>query len=306
MKSSAVGWTASGMTDRLQRFLFEHADVRGEVVQLDDAFAEVVRRTDHEPAVQKILGEGLAAVALLAATLKTPSALTLQLQSSGPLSLLLVQGGPQGGLRAMARTRGVVPDNADLNQQAGNGTLAITIEPDGGGERYQGVVDLSGGSLAAALEHYFRESEQLPTRVWLTAESARAAGMLIQRLPGDGHPVESDQDAWERAGHLAATVTGAELRELGPGEVIRRLFHEEDVRLFDPIPFRFRCRCSRDRVAAMLYSLGESEMRETLAEEGQVEVFCDFCNEPYRFDAVDIEALFTDPASRPPDSREQH
>jgi len=117
---------------------------------------------------------------------------------------------------------------------------------------------------------------------------------------------ESDQDAWERAGHLAATVTGAELRELGPGEVIRRLFHEEDVRLFDPIPFRFRCRCSRDRVAAMLYSLGESEMRETLAEEGQVEVFCDFCNEPYRFDAVDIEALFTDPVSRPPDSQQQH
>ena len=292
------------MSDRLQRFLFEHADVRGEVVQLDDAFTEIVRRTDHEPAVQRLIGEGLAAVALLSATLKHPSALTLQLQSAGPLSLLLVQAGTTGGLRAMARARGPVPEAADLAQQAGQGTLAITIEPEGAGERYQGVVDLSGGSLAAALEHYFLESEQLPTRVWLSAEAPRAAGMLIQRLPGrDG---EADADAWERAGHLAATVTDDELRELPPGEMIRRLFHEEDLRLFDPMPFRFRCRCSRERVAAMLRGLGEAEMRETLAEEGQVEVHCDFCNEPYRFDAVDIEALFTDPAARSPDSDEAH
>ncbi len=293
------------MSDRLHRFLFEHADVRGEVVQLDDAFTEIIRRTDHEPAVERLIGEGLAAVALLAATLKYPCALTLQLQARGPLTLLLVQAASDGSLRAMAHAREPVPGDATLDAQASDGTLAITIEPESGGERYQGIVDLAGGSLSAALEHYFRESEQLLTRVWLSAREEHAAGMLIQRLPAS-EAAGGDADAWSRAEQLAATITGHELRELAPGEVIRRLFHEEDIRLFNPMPFRFRCRCSRERVAAMLQGLGEQEMRETLEEQGRVEVHCDFCNEPYRFDAVDIEALFTDPAVRSPDSGESH
>lgn len=294
------------MADKLERFIFEHADVRGEIVQLDQAYAEILLRTEYAPAVQRLVGQGLAAVALLAATLKYPSSLTLQVQSQGPLSLLLVQAGSDGALRAMARSRAELPESADLAEQAQNGTLAITIDPEQGGERYQGVVDLAGGSLAAALEHYFRESEQLPTHVWLSASAHQAAGMLIQRLPGDDSAINpGDDDAWERAGHLAATVTGEELRELEPTEVMRRLFHEEDIRVFDPMPFWFRCRCSRNRVGAMLQGLGEQEMRETLAEQGQVEVHCDFCNEPYRFDAVDIEALFTDPAAQPPSQSER-
>ena len=293
------------MGDRLHRFVFEHADVRGEVVQLDEAFAEITRRADHGPAVEALIGEGLAAVALLAATLKHPCALTLQLQARGPLTLLLVQAASDGSLRAMAHAADTVPDDAPLDAQASGGTLAITIEPESGGERYQGVVDLAGGSLAAALERYFRESEQLLTRVWLSARGGHAAGMLIQRLPARRGQTP-DADAWARAEQLAATITMSELHALGPGEVIRRLFHEEDIRLFDPVAFRFRCRCSRPRVAAMLQGLGEQEMRETLAEQGQVEVHCDFCNEPYRFDAVDIEALFTDPAARSPQSDESH
>lgn len=293
------------MTDRLHRFLFENADVRGEVVQLDEAYAQITRRTDHDPAVERLIGEGLAAVALLAATLKYPCHLTLQLQAGGPLRLLLVQAASDGSLRAMAQAPESVPEDVPLEQQAASGTLAITIDPDTDGERYQGVVDLHGGSLGAALEHYFRESEQLATRVWLSAREGHAAGMLIQRLPASD-AASGDADAWARADQLAATITGPELRELAPGEVIRRLFHEEDIRLFDPMPFRFRCRCSRERVAAMLQGLGEREMRDTIEAEGQVEVRCDFCNEPYRFDAVDVEALFTDPAHRSPDSRQSH
>jgi len=293
------------MTDRLHRFLFENADVRGEVVQLDESFAAITRRTEHEPAVDRLIGEGLAAVALLAATLKSPCDLTLQLQANGPLRLLLVQASSDGSLRAMARTGDRVPADVPLDEQAVQGTLAITIDPEKDGERYQGVVDLRGGSLGGALEHYFSESEQLPTRVWLSAREGHAAGMLIQRLPASD-AAAGDADAWARADQLAATITGPELRELAPGEVIRRLFHEEDIRLFDPMPFRFRCRCSRERVAAMLEGLGEAEMRETLKAEGRVEVHCDFCNEPYRFDAVDVEAMFTDPASRSPDSRQSH
>jgi len=291
------------MPDRLHRFLFEHADVRGEVVQLDDAFREVVGRTRHPEPVQRLIGEGLAAAALLAATLKFRGSLSLQLQSPGPLSLLLVQAGSEGGLRAMARASASVPADVPLGEQAPGGTLAITIDPEDAGERYQGIVDLGEESLAAALERYFRESEQLATRVWLSAAGGRAAGMLLQRLPGEEG---DDDDAWNRAGHLAGTVTPAELRELEPGELIRRLFHEEDIRLLDPMPFRFRCRCSRKRVAAMLHGMGAAEMRDIIAEQGQVEVHCDFCNEPYRFDAVDIEDLFADPATRAPDSPARH
>lgn len=292
--------------DQLQRFLFERADVRGELVQLEQAFAETVARHDYEPAVEALIGEGLAAVALLAATLKYPCSLNLQLQSAGPLSLLLVQGSTDGSLRAMARTRGPVSSDQTLDEQAPDGTLAILIEPHDGGERYQGVVDVRGGSLSAALEHYFRESEQLPTRVWLSAEAGQAAGMLIQRLPSEGGHAAPDEDAWNRAEHLASTVTGDELRTLLPAEILRRLFHEEDIRIFDPMTLRFACRCSRERVAAMLEGLGEAEMRETLAAEGLVEVHCDFCNAPYRFDAVDIEALFTDPVTRSPASNQSH
>ncbi len=292
--------------DLLQRFVFEHADVRGEVVRLEQAYAETVARHDYAPAVRALVGEGLAAVALLAATLKYPCSLNLQLQSSGPLSLLLVQGTTDGNLRAMARTREAVSTQATLDELAPAGTLAILIEPLAGGERYQGVVDLRGGSLSQALEHYFRESEQLPTRVWLSAGEQTAAGMLIQRLPNDGGHQIVDQDAWQRAEILAETVTDEELGRLSPREMIRRLFHEEDIRLFDPTALRFACRCSRARVAAMLEGLGEAEMRATLADEGIVEVHCDFCNAPYRFDAVDIEALFTDPAARSPESHESH
>lgn len=293
------------MTDRLHRFLFEHADVRGEVVQLDEAFTAITQRAEYGPAVDRLIGEGLAAVALLAATLKYPCDLTLQLQAGGPLRLLLVQAGSDGSLRAMAQTSATVPADAPLDAQAAGGTLAITIDPESDAERYQGVVDLAGGSLGAALEHYFRESEQLATRVWLSAREGHAAGMLIQRLPASD-AAGGDADAWARADQLAATITGPELRELAPGEVIRRLFHEEDIRIFDPMPFRFRCRCSRERVAAMLQGLGEQEMRDTLEAEGLVEVRCDFCNEPYRFDAVDVEAMFTEPANRSPDSGQSH
>ncbi len=292
--------------DLLQRFLFEHADVRGEVVRLEQTFADTVARHDYAAPIRALVGEGLAAVALLAATLKYPCSLHLQLQSSGPLSLLLVQGTTDGNLRAMARTRESVAAQATLDELAPQGTLAILIEPLAGGERYQGVVDLRGGSLSSALEHYFRESEQLPTRVWLSASAEEAAGMLVQRLPGEGGHQATDQDAWQRAEMLAETVTSEELRNLSPREMIRRLFHEEDIRLFDPTALRFSCRCSRERVAAMLEGLGEAEMRATLADEGIVEVHCDFCNAPYRFDAVDIEALFTDPAVRSPESHKSH
>ncbi|WP_440996194.1 Hsp33 family molecular chaperone HslO [Arhodomonas sp. SL1] len=289
------------MSDRLYRFLFDGADVRGELVQLDATFRELTRRGDYPPVVARLLGEGMAAAALLTATLKFSGRLVMQIQANGPLTVLVVQASSDGGLRAMARYNAEVPD-APLDQQAREGALAITVEPEDDSHRYQGIVDLAPGSLAAALEKYFRESEQLDTRVWLSAVEGRAGGMLLQRIPGGS---DDDPDAWERSGHLAETLTARELLHLDVADILHRLFHEEDVRLFDPLPLRFQCRCSRENVGAMIAALGPAEVRDIVAEQGGVEVHCDFCNQRYYFDAVDAEQLLADPSAGPP-SATQH
>lgn len=289
-------------TDRLYRFLFDEADVRGEVVQLEEVYLRIVERAGYPPRLARLVGEALAATALLTATLKFRGSLALQLQARGPLRLLLVQAGSDGGLRAMARPREEIPD-ATLDEVASSGALAITIDPDDQVDRYQGIVDLGAGSLSGALERYFRDSEQLDTRVWLAADAGRAAGMLLQRLPGDA---PEDEDAWARAGHLAETLSRVELLHLPVPDILHRLYHDEVVRLFDPFPLRFRCRCSRERVAGLIRGLGAEEARDIVAEQGHIEVHCDFCQEPYRFDAVDVETLLHDAAERGPDSNRAH
>jgi len=280
--------------DHLYRFLFEDADVRGELVQLPNTYAELARRADYPAPVRDLLGRALAASALLTATIKFRGRLILQIQGGGPVTMLVVQAGSNGNLRATARWRGLVPRDGDVQALCGDGTLAITIEPEGR-ESYQGVVDLRAGSLAAVLEGYFLNSEQLPTRVYLAADSDRAAGMLLQELP----EADADEDAWPRLQHLADTLNDEELLGLGATEVLHRLFHDENLRLFDPTPFRFLCRCSRERVGNMLFSLGAEEVEATLEAQGQVEVTCDFCNAVYRFDAVDVGQLFAQGSVEP-------
>ena len=175
----------------------------------------------------------------------------------------------------------------------------ITIDPKKGRQTYQGIVDLEGGSVAAVLENYMQRSAQLDTRIWLASDSYAAAGMLLQKMP-DGP--EADTDAWNRAMHLGATVKPRELLDLPAREIIHRLFHEEDIRLFDSTPVHFGCTCSRERVANTLRMLGYDEVRSLLDETGHVEADCEFCNHHYVFDAVDTEQIFasddTGPASR--------
>jgi molecular chaperone Hsp33 len=293
--------------DRLYRFLFDGADVRGELVQLGELYRDVVGRAEHPEGLARLVGEGLAATSLLLATLKFSGSLTLQIQADGPLKLLVIQAGSDGSMRALARADGEdLPDLA-LDQQAPNGALAITIDADDQNNRYQGVVDLAAGSLAGAIEKYFRESEQLDTRVWLSADADVAAGLLLQRLPASERPSdEVDDDAWDRVGHLAATLTGDELRNVAPTSLLYRLFHEETVRLFDPFPLRFRCRCADGRIDNVINSMGADDARALLAEEGQIEVTCQFCSTVHRYDPVDVEAIFAAPADRHPPSDESH
>lgn len=287
--------------DHLYRFMFEHANVRGEIVQLDDTYHAVLERRDYPPVLRTLVGEALAAAALLTATLKFRGSLSLQAQGQAGLRLLLVQAGSDGGLRALARWEDDLPDKGDLATLCRDGHLAITIDPEDGRNRYQGIVGLEEGGLGAALDHYFEESEQLATRVWLAADGQRAAGLLIQRLPGE----DPDADAWNRAETLAETITERELLQLSVTTILQRLYHEEDLRLFDPTPYRFHCGCADGRIESMLQSLGRAEADSIVAEQGHIEVTCEFCGQVYRFDAVDVATLF-DATADAPDSSTRH
>ncbi len=215
------------------------------------------------------------------------------------MHLMLVECTSGLALRAVARFR-EPPDSRDLRVLSGNGTLTVTLESAGAANRYQGVVPLSGASMAECLRGYFESSEQLPTRLWLHARPDSASGLLLQRLPPAGPAPEDVEDAWRRVQFVADTVTGEELARLEDRELLRRLFAEDDVRMFEPAPAYFRCRCSRERVENMLRALGREEVDSVLAEFGQVEVRCEFCNRAYRLDAVDCAGLFTQPGSAPP------
>jgi len=275
--------------DSLQRFMFEHAAVRGEAVHLDATWQAVLERCDYPPVLRNLLGELMAAAALLAATLKFSGSLIMQIQGGGPVKLLVVECGADLTMRAMSHWQGDIPDGASLRELVGEGRFVITIDPKQGKQTYQGIVDLEGDSVAEVLEHYMRRSEQLDTRLWLAADESGAAGMLLQKMP-DGEDV--DADAWNRVIHLGATITRQELLDLSTRDIIRRLFHEEDIRLFDSTPVHFGCNCSRERVANTLRMLGQNDVRSLLAETGYIEADCEFCNRHYVFDAVDAEQIF--------------
>ena len=280
--------------DSLRRFLFEGLQVRGELVRLDEAWQRVLEYQDYPPAVRDLLGEALSAAVLLASTLKFEGMLTLQLQGDGPLHLLVAQCTNEGVVRGLAKWQGETPAG-DLGALTGDARLAITIERGQGKDRYQGIVPVAGASLAECLDNYFAGSVQLPTRLWLSADAKRSAGMLLQRLPESINTDQRDgDDDWERLQILAATLKSHELLELEHCELLQRLFHEDNVRLFEEQPIAFACSCSRARVANTLRMLGRDEIGQLIEERGGVEVRCEFCNRPYHFDAVDAEGIFVD------------
>ncbi len=282
-------------SDSLQRFLFEHAAIRGELVHLDATWRAALERHDYPPAVRGLLGELMAAAALLSATLKFKGSLTLQIQGSGPVGLAVVEATSERTLRGLAHWSGE-PEPMPFPALVGEGRFVITIDPREGGQRYQGIVSLEGDTVSAALENYLARSEQLDSRIWLAADTQHAAGMLLQRLP-DRH--DEDADTWNRATHLGATLTRDELLSLPAPEIIRRLYHEEDVRVFDRENMRFHCGCSRERVANVLRMLGYDEVQSILHERGKIDVDCEFCNHHYTFDRVDSEQLFAAESASP-------
>ncbi|AZQ12904.1 Hsp33 family molecular chaperone HslO [Shewanella khirikhana] len=273
--------------DTLYRYLFENADVRGELVQLADAYQSVVNAHSYPAVLRRFLGELMAATSLLTATLKFSGDIAVQVQGNGPVSLAVINGNNHQQLRGVARWDGELADDASLGDLFGQGYIVITLTPDEG-ERYQGVVALDKPTLAECIQDYFQQSEQLPTGIWLFADGERAAGIFLQVLPS-----EEDHNAeYEHLTTLTATIKQEELLQLPAEEVLHRLYHEEEVRLFDPVEVSFKCTCSRERSAAAIRSIEKAEILEILAEQGQIEMGCEYCNSQYRFDAIDIEALY--------------
>jgi molecular chaperone Hsp33 len=317
----------------LHKFLFEGLPVRGMLVRLTDSWQEILRRRQqaggYPAAVTELLGEMTAAATLMQANIKFNGALILQVQGDGPVKLAVAEVQPDLTLRATASVTGEVAADAPLSHMVNvnnQGRCAITLDPKDrkpGQQPYQGVVPLFGDrhekleKLSEVIEHYMLQSEQLDTRLVLAANDQVAAGLLIQRLPLQGEAnlsgagaVAKDEDQiglnedYNRIAILAASLKREELLTLDAETILRRLFWEEDVRRFEPQTGadgpRFACTCSRERVSNMLRSLGREEIESIIAEQGQVEVGCDFCGAQYRFDPVDAATVFLQPASQPP------
>ena len=313
----------------LTKFLFEGLPVRGVLVRLSESWQEVLRRREALGAfpveVRSLLGEMVAAGALMQANIKFNGALVLQLHGDGPVKLAVAEVQADQRFRATAKVVGDVPAGAQLEALVnvqGQGRCAITLDPQDrqpGQQPYQGVVSLHGDQreplqkLSDVLEHYMLQSEQLDTRLILAANDEVAAGLLIQRLPVEGAGNLSGQglrnedeiginEGFNRIAILAATLTSEELLSLSPDQILHRLFWEETVRKFEPEHPQFACTCSRERVQGMLRGLGREESDSLIAERGLVEVGCEFCGVQYRFDAVDVGELFTPPRDQPPSS----
>ncbi len=288
------------------RFLLPTAGVRGVVVQLQDTWQAIAQRAVYPQAIAELLGEAVAAAALFTGHAKVDGRLSVQLRGQGVLRTLFAECTAAGTLRGIAQLGdtdhdGMPPPSRDLRTLGRDALLAITIENPALGThepmRYQGLVEINAESLDEAFEGYFRQSEQLPTRLLLACDGQRAAGFMLQTLPGD----PGDQDGWTRANALFDTLDAAELLSLQPAEVVHRLFHEEAPELLGEQPLRFACSCSRERVGAMLVSLGLDEAEAAVtAGEGQAQVRCEFCGETYRFDRDQLKVLFRDDAAELP------
>ena len=281
--------------DVLSRFILPAAGVRGVRVHLDETWAQIrARGADLPAAVVELLGEASAAAALFTGHAKVDGRLSVQLRGDGPLRTLFAECTAAGTLRGIARTEGDAPLPRDLQALARDAVLALTVVnpsvgPDREPVRYQGLVALDSDSLSGAFEGYFRQSEQLPTRLLLAADETRAAGLMLQKLPGDA----GDDDGWNRAGALFETLSAAELLDWPAATLLRRLFHEDGVELLGERPLRFGCSCSRERVEAMFQSLGREEADAAVAAAGgTAQVRCEFCGQRYEFDSGEIEALF--------------
>ncbi|MCE1161366.1 MAG: Hsp33 family molecular chaperone HslO [Thiomonas sp.] len=313
------------MSDQLVKFMLGTGHVRGVLVRLEATWAELQKRRTYPGEIAALVGQMAAASTLLAGSLKFDGALILQIQGDGPLKLAVAECQPDFGLRATAKMADDVQGDAPLPKELaalvnrhGKGRCAITLDPrnpESGLQPYQGIVALTDAqgqtlpTLAAMLEQYLAQSEQIDSLLLLASNDQAVCGLLLQRMPGTSQSPENVEQAdedFQRARHLAATLSSDELLQLAPEEILRRLFWEEDARVFEPQTPRFHCTCSRERVAGMLRMLGRDEVESILAEQGEVDVRCEFCGQGYAFDAIDAAQVFVNTLVQPPVTSNRH
>ena len=271
--------------DCLRRFLFEEHGIRGVWVQLTDSWQAAKQHQKQPDIALNTLGQALAATAMLSTTVKFEGAMVLQAQSDGAISTFVAQTSNQGKIRGIVKTRAAIHSHS-LKELFGQGQLVISIDT-GNGRPYQGIVPLQGDNLAQALQAYFEQSEQLKTRLWLFSNDTHVAGLLLQALPSH----ENTTDAWDTLEMFVNTMTEKEIFSLDCHELLHRLFHEENVRLFHSQPLAFECSCSRERIEKTLRSMGEEELYSILDEQGKIEVTCEFCSEMQLFNRQDVDTL---------------
>lgn len=292
-------------TDCVQPFLFEHLDIRGALVTLDKTWRDLAAGRDYPANVTRILGEMSAVTTLIAANLKQPGRMTFQLRGAGPINLLVLDcdagNDVQLQIRGMARWNAeTLRQDAALPDLLGDGQLLLTLDAVAMRQPYQSFVPMQGDSVAAIFEHYLTLSEQQPTRLILAANATRAVGLLLQKMPQADH---HDADGWNRIQHLLCTLKADEQLAHAPLELLRRLFPEEDVRVFAPRPVSHHCPQDWEKIHAMLRSLGRAECDAMLHDEseghaGEIHVRDDICNHDYWIDAADLDAIFAAPAHR--------
>jgi len=285
--------------DTLQRFLFENAPVRGEFVHLEESLQTIMEQHQYPLVIRQVLAEMLVAASLLSASIKFNGRLSVQFQGQDRLKLLLVQCNHEFKLRGLAQWTGEFTQE-ELLAQLKKGVITITIDPETGVSRYQGVVAWEGNSFAESIEGYFKNSEQLPTRIWIAVDEKKAAGLLIQAMPTE----TADHPDWEHLSHLSATITPPELLTVDNKTLIHRLYNQEDVRLFESVAISFGCTCTVERSENALLLLGQEEVEEELHDKQTITVKCEFCSREYVFDRVDIAKIFK-PGNKPASSSNQ-
>lgn len=282
--------------DQTQRFLFDKSPVRGELTQLDQSLRDVLAQHNYPPQIANLLGQFMAATAMLADTIKFNGTLSLQVKGQGQVRTLMAECRDHTKLRAIAQY------NDDFDPKGhlmGEGQMAITIEPTDG-KRYQGLVAIDDNdlSLAVVLEDYFRQSEQIRTKIWLFANQNRAAGFMLQAMPTSAHEsslLNADDDLWERVTHLADTLNEQEILNLSADALLHRLFHEETVRLYEAKALTFECTCNEERSANAIHMLGFEEALDIVKTDGHILIDCQFCRKRYAYDEPKVTALFNQP-----------
>lgn len=273
----------------IQRFLFKELNILGQHIQLQKSWQSMTEERHYPDSIVKVLGELTAMSVLLANGMKHRGRITMQVQGTGPITLLVVDVTHDLKIRGVAKTNKTITTETTLDELLGDGRILMTLENTQTQHHYQSYVPRDGETIAECFENYLSQSEQLPSKIWLAADSKRLGGVMIQKMPEtDGY----DEDGWDRVVHLTTTVKNTELTQLPAAELLNRLFHEETLELFEAEEVVYECPDDRKRVTDMLLSLGEEEVRSILEEQGEIVTHNEMCNSHFRFNKADIDELF--------------